>query len=93
MANQITNKYGYQQEANVERGQQGQQSEEKPVRRSRAAKSPAKIPQDDAKSGACDAQRMSGDRFDRSTCAANPHFIAARARYTTYSCAAVSGDR
>ena len=39
MANQITNKYGYQQEANVVRGQQGQQSDEKPVQRSRAAKS------------------------------------------------------
>ena len=39
MANQITNKYGYQQEANVERGQQGQESQEKPVPRSRADKS------------------------------------------------------
>ncbi len=43
MANQITNKYGYQQAANLERGQQGQQSEEKPVPRSRADKSRAPL--------------------------------------------------
>ena len=34
-----TNKYGYQQSANLERGQQGQQDTEKPVRRAAPGKS------------------------------------------------------